>query len=585
MESVRGRRRRQQQETSELADVDAFIYGRVSTEEQRDGASPTAQDEECRQAIARHTADRWVYARAFFDVESGRKDDRADYQALLLAVRASSMEGRRAVVVVAALDRLGRRVAERARAYEDLKARGVQIYAEREGGFVTEFTYNVLAAVAQEESRRTGERVQKSLEAYQRHGWHVPGPAPWGYRWRERTKDEHVELAPKSVLEVHPDEAPYVREAWERRANGESIKRVATWIGGLPALARGNRTLAISAVQKIFRAPTYVARYGHGDDNGPPVLSRPVGRWPALVSDAIWARCEQLAALAETLPPQAKGDYPLTGRIYCARCGSRMSGRSVKARPELSRVPRRDYLCQSSGQGARSRGECYYVVPTRAVEEPVLANLIGLLAAVRDTSGRSDVEGVVRAQVKRALGGDVSGEKRVERIDRELERIRGLIGSASVQRVEGKIDDETYLAARGKLNDERAALLAERERLVATMPRRGGNAVLDAVLAGVRDWERALTEVKGPALREALAVLVERIVPERVAHNRYRVHIQYTDIGLALLEEAATRGAKIVRLVSASEVGVNHNGVAQWSTPTPDGAFALDDDGAVAISA
>ena len=123
--------------------------------------------------------------------------------------------------------------------------------------------------------------------------------------------------------------------------------------------------------------------------------------------------------------------------------------------------------------------------------------------------------------------------------------------------------------------------------------------MLEAVLAGTRDWLRALRAGKGPALREALALLVERVVPERVGHNRYQLHIQYSNIGLALLEEAASRGAKVVRLVPSQDVGVDHHVETRWSTLTPgaplsatttvtltplsDTFFAIDGDGVVAL--
>ena len=58
----------------------------------------------------------------YTDVMSGRRDDRPHYQALLAEVRRLRAERRPVVVVVAALDRFGRKLLERVRCREELKA-------------------------------------------------------------------------------------------------------------------------------------------------------------------------------------------------------------------------------------------------------------------------------------------------------------------------------------------------------------------------------------------------------------------------------------------------------------------------------
>src|SRR5215212_1996393 len=196
------------------------------------------------------------------DVETGRRDDRRDYQRLLMTVRGLSLEGKPAAVVVASLDRLGRNVAERVRAYEELKRLGAPIHSVREGGIVSEFTYNILAAVAQEESRKLGERVRASNRHFIERGWHPPGSRAWGYADRPRTDEERLRGAPKSVLVPHEVEAPYVREAWRRYADGESIRSIARWAAELPSEARGGRNLNYGVIHKLLRTPVYVARIG-----------------------------------------------------------------------------------------------------------------------------------------------------------------------------------------------------------------------------------------------------------------------------------------------------------------------------------
>lgn len=141
-------------------------------------------------------------------------------------MRGLALQGALTTVVVAARDRLGRNVAERVRAYEELKRLGAPIHSVREGGIVSEFTYNILAAVAQEESRKLSERVRASNRHVVEKGWHPVGRIAWGYQWRPATAEERAEGAPSKVMEPNPVEAPYVREAWERRAAGESAASI-----------------------------------------------------------------------------------------------------------------------------------------------------------------------------------------------------------------------------------------------------------------------------------------------------------------------------------------------------------------------
>src|SRR4051794_16540109 len=97
--------------------VTALPYTRVSSDEQaREGVSLDAQLAEVR----RYAADRdWIIGDAFSDILSGTRDDRPAYQRLLSEIRRLRSEDRRVVVVVAKLDRLGRRVLERVRAREE----------------------------------------------------------------------------------------------------------------------------------------------------------------------------------------------------------------------------------------------------------------------------------------------------------------------------------------------------------------------------------------------------------------------------------------------------------------------------------
>src|SRR5215210_3965496 len=151
----------------------ALIYTRVSTDDQaREGISLDAQLADCRRYAANQG---WVLDREYQDVLSGTRDDRPAYQGLLTEVRRLRGQGAEVAVIIARLDRFGRRLLERVRCREELKALGVPVHSVREGGEVSDLVANILASVAQEEVRQLGERVSAARTHIAGQGWMLPG--------------------------------------------------------------------------------------------------------------------------------------------------------------------------------------------------------------------------------------------------------------------------------------------------------------------------------------------------------------------------------------------------------------------------
>jgi site-specific DNA recombinase len=352
----------------------ALTYTRVSSEEQaREGVSLDAQLSECRRYAAQHG---WVLGPEFQDVLSGKRDDRPAYQALLAEARRLRAAGQLVSVVVFRLDRLGRRILERVRCREELKGLGVPVHSVREGGEVGDLVANILASVAEEESRALGERVAASIQHIGERGWYCPGRTPWGYRLRPATPDERAQGAPISVLEPDPVTSPWVQEAFFRAAGGQTIRAVHRWATALPSEARGGRVLTYRAVRQILGSPVYIGRVPSGDDD---VLSRLCGRWQPLVEEQTWLRVHERIASHQHVPRQASQYYMVTGLLRCPNCGGRMHG---KGRAGHSR----SYRCTSHTSGANAATRtCFTSVLADQVEQAVLAEVLPLVEAAAST--------------------------------------------------------------------------------------------------------------------------------------------------------------------------------------------------------
>lgn len=139
-------------------------YFRVSTD--RQGQSGLGLDAQ-RTAVAAYVAGKQVWGE-FVEVESGRKDDRPQLAAALALCRQ-----RRAVLVIAKLDRLARSVAF----ISNLMASGVEFVAA-DMPQANRLTVHILAAVAEHEREMISERTKAALAAAKARGTRLGNPTP-----------------------------------------------------------------------------------------------------------------------------------------------------------------------------------------------------------------------------------------------------------------------------------------------------------------------------------------------------------------------------------------------------------------------
>jgi site-specific DNA recombinase len=514
------------------ATVVSLIYTRVSTDEQaNEGYSLDAQLAEARRYAARNE---WIIGAEFQDVLSGKRDDRPQYQALLAEVRRIRAEGRPAAVVVAALDRFGRSILERIRSREELKRAGVATHSVREGGEVSDLVANILAATAQEESRRLGERVLASRDHLASQGWKPSGRAPWGYAWRPATDDERRQGAPASVLEPDPITSPFVREAFERAATSQSVRGVSRWVASLPPAARGDRNLRYCALRDTLSAAVYVGRIDDRDE--PDVFARARGRWLPLIDDDVFSAVQDRIAGHLKMPRQASKRFLLTGLIRC-QCGSRMVGMATTGRSVR-------YRCIGHMSGANSASlRCQSSVHAGQLEEGVIEKVVAYVEQLAST------DATIRAAARRAwdaLGRspDAQADNRQRQgLEREAARARKRLADAARLLVDGTLDKAGYEALR---DEERARLDAAEQGLTnfghtvrgtsATLPS------LETVLRLARGWPEIIVAGSIPAKRDLLGLLVASVTPERVGWGKYAPVIKWTTLGMAVKDVAEQVG-------------------------------------------
>jgi site-specific DNA recombinase len=424
----------------------AFFYGRVSTERQAGDNHASLETQESR-ARAYCESQGYELVRSFIDVQSGRRDDRAQYKLMVEEAKA----GQASVIVVQFLDRFGRNPREILRRYWELEEHGVEVTATDED-LSHELMLLIRAGIAGAESRRISERVRAYMASRAAKGVHF-GRAPYGYR---RTKINDV-----VQWDQEPAEADIVREMF-RLSTEENLghKSVADRLNTKGQQSRTGGPFAAYAVQHILTNPALagILEYGRRPKPGNP-QSKVVhveNFFPAILSGAEWELLQERLRIRRSMPagPTHKSEYLLSGIAYCGHCGGPMTGKYTSTY-KGKRYAR--YYC-SRAQTSRSRCAFYNGHSAPKLEEAVL----GYLGQFSDPKK-------VRELV------DASDKREIRRRETELRQTERRLAE-----VETDFAKNLELLKRGVLNEE--------EFQKANMARRDDRVRLTGLQTELTDW-------------------------------------------------------------------------------------------------
>ena len=298
-------------------------YARVSSDKDAMLHSLSAQVSYYSGMIQSHRG--WQYVGVYADEGiTGTTEARPAFQRLLEDCRAGLVD----MVITKSISRFARNTVTLLQTVRDLKARGVDVFFEKENIHSTsgdgELMLTILASYAQEESRSASEnqkwRVKKNFE----------NGMPWngtmlGYRY------EH------GALVVQPEEAVTVRGIFEDYLSGMGVNAIAKKLNAAGIPTRRGNTWGPSSVMRLLLNSDYtgnlVLQKTFCEDH---ITKRKVpnegqrakyivqGSHEAIITqeqfDAVQAelrrRSERFAHKAWNRQP-----YPFTSKLVCAKCG------------------------------------------------------------------------------------------------------------------------------------------------------------------------------------------------------------------------------------------------------------------------
>lgn len=279
------------------------IYARFSSSKQRE-ASIEDQLRVCRE-YAEHEGFKVIAEYSDYAM-SGRTDARPSFQRMI------ANAGESDIVLVYMLDRFSRDPFDAPLYKHELAKHGVSLVSAMESipdspeGIIYEKLLEGLAAC---ESAKTAVRVKRGMEGNALKCLYNGYPV-YGY---------DVDPVTHRYV-INETEASYVREAFQRRLDGEAANSIARDFAARGVVSSRGRPCGSHLVSNMLKNERYLGIYIWGD-------VRVDGGMPAIIDRATFDAV-QVAPRARR-DAEAWRDYPLAGKSICGCCGANMQGGSA----------------------------------------------------------------------------------------------------------------------------------------------------------------------------------------------------------------------------------------------------------------
>ncbi|OFX80036.1 MAG: hypothetical protein A2X20_04090 [Bacteroidetes bacterium GWE2_40_15] len=285
------------------------LYARKSTEsEERQVLSIDSQIKEMLQLAEREGLDVVEMRRESHSAKS--TGERPVYNELLADIRRGKFSG----ILTWAPDRLSRNAGDLG-AIVDLMDQGILREIRTHGQTFTnnpneKFLLMILGSTAKLENDHRGENVKRGLRTRVEMGlW--PGVAPLGYLDQGRMDKKCQKI-------IDPIRAPIIKQMFEKVAYEKwSGRKLYNWLKhDLNFKTRGNKTLALGSVYRIFENPFYYGMYEYPRDSG----NWYTGKHEAIVTKELYEQAQNQLKRDQIV--RENKEFAFTKLFTCGLCGS-----------------------------------------------------------------------------------------------------------------------------------------------------------------------------------------------------------------------------------------------------------------------
>ncbi|MBQ8306071.1 MAG: recombinase family protein [Blautia sp.] len=314
----------------------AVFYARVSTEEENQLKALPKQVQECKDTIKEKG---WILIDGYIDEgKSGTTSKRRDeYRRLFDDLEKDTFD----IIVIKSQDRLMRNVKDWYIFLDRMITNGKQLYIYLDGGFYTSdnaLITGIKAILAEEFSRDLSKKLNNANrrrveKAKNGEEFTVMGsPQMYGYTMRD---GEWV---------IDEKEAEVVRLIYEKYLETDSARKTMEYLNQNGYRNRVGRPYNTDTILRILKNErnkgTVVLNRHHRDFNLKKIVINPEEEWvivedatPAIVSKDVWETVNnniKAKAIRHDGRGKKVGKEKLSGKLYCASCGSVMWGHTQK---------------------------------------------------------------------------------------------------------------------------------------------------------------------------------------------------------------------------------------------------------------
>ena len=480
----------------------AYIYGRVSTEEQsKYGYSIENQRIVCNSYA---NANGYKITAEYFDEgKTGRNTHRDEFQAMLKAVKDKPVEA----IIIYKIDRLFRSLKDFSITIAEFKKQKVKLLSVSEGGEVgTGLLGKLMAAFAEHESEVIGMRTKDGMHQKFKEGYY-PGCAPLGYI--NVTRDE------RKIIEPDPKTAPLIKEMFKLYATGQYSQLELCLMMHDKGLRgrKNNKMLTPQTLSGIFNNTLYYGWMKWGGLEG-------IGKHKPLINKDHFDQVQYaLAKNNHFLIRKRKYFFLLRGFVYCPIHETRLTADYHGLRKSSKRTSICYYRCTHRG-GCRSS-----YCETQKLERKIanlfkkyefsddFINLVKKYAKQHLKNGRNDL-----LSKKKALQNQKKG------IEQKRNKLEDLL-------VDGAIDREVYKRQHTQAQEQ--LIIIERQLQELGSKHEVDFSVVEEVLAMTRNLHQSYLDAPDFLKRHYLRLFFERIYIK----DKKVVKIIETPIFKALREE------------------------------------------------
>jgi hypothetical protein len=208
---------------------------------------------------------------------------------------------------------------------------------------------------------------------------------------------------------------------------------------------------------RMILRKTYSESYKHKKRKQTPKEERLVfeGAIPEIIDDEVWRNAQRLRRTVRRTAKSGAPPYRLTGLLYCADCGAKMTHNRTEYLYSGRKSSKDDYVC--SNYRHNTRNCTMHFIRTAAAEEIVLSSVKRVSRYVRENEAEF-AERVRDASALRQASAVQESKKRLAKSQRRRDELDGLIKKLYESYATDKIPENHFSRLLSEYDEEQKSL-------------------------------------------------------------------------------------------------------------------------------